>query len=64
MPTYLYFCQHHKEFEYSHSIHEKLEQCPLCIEEELLPPCKVIRLIAGGTSFILAGGGWASTGYS
>ncbi len=63
MPTYLYFCEKHGEFEIFHSIKEKLEFCPKC-EEEGLEPQKIERLIAGGTNFILTGGGWASTNYS
>jgi hypothetical protein len=64
MPTYLYVCPIHKEFEYEHSIKEKLEICPICEKEGRLTPQKVDRLIAGGTGFILGGGGWASEGYS
>lgn len=63
MPTYLYECPVHGEFEHQHSINDELEVCPLC-EKEASPPQKVKRLIAGGTNFILSGGGWASTGYS
>lgn len=61
MPTYLYQCPIHGEFEHQHSITEELEFCPKCQEES--HQTQVKRLIAGGTSFILSGGGWASTGY-
>lgn len=64
MPVYLYLCKNvHGEFEESHSIHEVLEFCPKC-QEEGLEPKKVVRLISGGTNFILSGGGWAREGYS
>ncbi|MGI0058158.1 MAG: FmdB family zinc ribbon protein [Nitrosotalea sp.] len=62
MPTYLYECPIHGEFEHMHSITEELEECPKCREENK-PSQKVKRLIAGGTGFILNGGGWASEGY-
>ena len=63
MPTYLYRCEIHEEFEESHSILEKLEYCPKCIEEGIDPPKKVIRLIASGSTFILSGSGWARDNY-
>lgn len=63
MPTYTYYCETHKEFETEHSINEVLDLCPKC-KEEGLEPKKIVRLISGGTSFILAGGGWAKEGYS
>lgn len=63
MPTYTYKCEVHGEFEEVHSIKEKLEECPKC-KEEGLPPQKVVRLISGGGSFILNGGGWARDNYS
>ncbi len=64
MPEYLYLCDaKHGEFYCVHSIKEKLEFCPKC-EEEKLPPQKITRLICGGGSFILSGGGWAREGYS
>jgi len=63
MPTYLYECPIHGEFESEHSIMEKLEHCPKCETEHLLPQ-KVKRLIAGGGSFILMGNGWAKDSYS
>ncbi len=70
MPTYTYICEKsdnhdsHGEFEEFHSINDKLEVCPICVKEGVNPPNKVTRLISGGTSFILSGGGWADTGYS
>lgn len=96
MPTYLYSCDAHGEFEAIQSIKDApLEKCPKCVEEKFFenecydcdtkfvqefdamscPNCmseqisgnedyaKPVRLIAG-SSFILAGGGWASEGYS
>ncbi len=63
MPTYVYHCEVHKDFEVNHSINEVLEECPKCKEENLKPQ-KVVRLIAGGTSFVLVGGGWAKDNYS
>lgn len=65
MPTYLYKCEIHGEFEESHSIKELLTECPLCKAESIEPPKKIVRLIASGGSFILksGGSGWASNGY-
>jgi putative FmdB family regulatory protein len=63
MPTYLYECSVHGEFEEMHSITEQLEECPKC-KSEGLDPKKPNRLISGGGGFILTGGGWGSTGYS
>lgn len=64
MPTYLYECPVHGEFEHQHSITEELEYCPSCqADPDHKEPQKVKRLIAGGGSFILTGGGWASEGY-
>ena len=73
MPTYLYECPVHGEFEHQHSIKEELEFCPHCLkikdgEEHIAgdgPKIhKVRRLIAGGGSFILGGSGWARDNYS
>lgn len=63
MPTYLYKCEEHGEFEEVHSINTQLEECPKCKAEGKTsdPPQ---RLIASGSTFILSGGGWASSGYS
>lgn len=44
MPTYLYLCQEHGEFEEEHSIKIKLEFCPKCAEEGK-PDVKIERLI-------------------
>lgn len=63
MPTYTYRCEVHGEFEQEHSIKEQLEDCPKC-KEEGLEPKKIVRLISGGSTFILSGGGWAKEGYS
>lgn len=62
MPTYIYQCEDHGEFEVTHSINECLEDCPKC-KEENKEPKKIKRLIAA-TSFILNGGGWAKDNYS
>lgn len=64
MPTYLYECPVHGEFEHMHSIKEELEHCPQCQAET--PPVlqKLKRLIASGTNFILNGSGWAKDNYS
>lgn len=66
MPTYLYKCDIHDEFEVEHSIKKILTVCPKCEEEGIDPPNKVVRLIANGTSFILVDGksGWARNNYS
>ena len=64
MPTYLYECPIHGEFEHQHSINEVLEFCPKCQEENRITPQKVKRLIAGGGGFILNGSGWAKDNYS
>lgn len=62
MPTYEYRCELHGEFEETHPITERLEECPKC-KEEGLEPKKVIRLISSGTGFILQGSGWAKDNY-
>lgn len=63
MPTYTYRCEVHGEFEVEHSMKEKLEDCPKCQSEGLVPK-KVVRLISGGTQFMLMGSGWARDNYS
>lgn len=66
MPTYTYCCEEkHGEFEVSHSIKEKLEECPHC-KEEGKDNVPVQRLIAGASAFHLKGGGvgWYKNGYS
>ena len=59
MPTYDYkclVCNH--DFEAHQSIKEESHtQCPKCKVE-----C-YNRLISGGTSFVLKGGGWAADNY-
>lgn len=62
MPTYLYKCSTHDEFECEHSIKEKNEECPKC-KEEGIKTSTVTRLIYGGTGFILNGSGWAKDNY-
>jgi putative FmdB family regulatory protein len=62
MPSYEYSCPLHGEKEYQHSIKDSLEECPICQEEKIDPPHKLKRLISL-SSFVLAGGGWASSGY-
>jgi putative FmdB family regulatory protein len=63
MPTYLYECPVHGQFEHQHSIKEELEVCPLCEAEASIDPQKVKKLIASGGSFILSGNGWAKDNY-
>jgi len=63
MPTYLYKCEKHGEFEFEHSIKDKLETCPKC-EEEGSDPLTVVRLICNSNGFILNGSGWARDNYS
>jgi putative FmdB family regulatory protein len=63
MPTYLYECPIHGEFEHQHSMTETLEICPKCQAENQPNPSKVKRLIASGTSFVLQGSGWAKDSY-
>ena len=48
MPTYLYECSKHGEFEEVHSIKITLEDCPKCQEEGLVPQ-KLKPLISGGS---------------
>jgi putative FmdB family regulatory protein len=48
MPTYLYECSVHGEFEEEHSIKITLEDCPKC-QAENLPPQKLKPLISGGS---------------
>jgi predicted nucleic acid-binding Zn ribbon protein len=68
MPTYVYRCEskhktNHGEFEIEHSIKDKLDFCPKCLEMGLKEE-PVTRLISGGTGFQLIGGGWAKDNYS
>lgn len=62
MPTYLYKCQEHGEFEYEHSIKDKMEECPHCKINGKLQ--KISRLICNENGFILQGSGWAKDNYS
>jgi putative FmdB family regulatory protein len=61
MPSYTYSCSVCGEFEKEHSIKEKLENCPTCLEQGNTNP--VVRLISSGGSFILQGSGWAKDNY-
>jgi putative FmdB family regulatory protein len=63
MATYLYSCEKHGEFEETHSMSVKLEECPHC-KKEGLDGQPVKRLISSGGSFVLKGGGWAKDNYS
>lgn len=59
---YEYECPTHHVFEVQQKISDDpLRFCPHCLEENKETPLK--RLISQG-SFILQGGGWASSGYS
>lgn len=51
MPTYLYFCQTHHEFEEYHSMSDaaKLTECPFCRKEKDIST-PVQRLISSGGS--------------
>ena len=62
MPTYTYECPVHQEFEATHSIKEKLEECPKCKEEGLTP--QTVKRLINVCSFILVGQGWAKDNYS
>jgi putative FmdB family regulatory protein len=62
MPTYLYSCTKHGEFEATHSITEQLTECPQCKEEGL--PAEVPQRLISLSSFVLVGGGWAKDSYS
>jgi len=48
MPTYLYECPDHGEFEEYHSMRDLIEDCPKC-KDEGKEPQKVKRLICGTT---------------
>lgn len=61
MPTYVYKCPIHNEFEFEHKISEKLEFCPKC-EEENKPQQEVKRLITM-SNFVLVGSDWAKDNY-
>lgn len=49
MPTYLYECPTHGEFEEYHSMSTVLEDCPKCKEEGVAEVQKVKKLINCGT---------------
>lgn len=53
MPIYDYKCEKDHEFETQHSINDKLEECPICAENN--ESTKVTRLISKGSSFVLNG---------
>lgn len=63
MPTYIYECEEHGEFEESHSITTQLEDCPFC-KKDGKDSKRIKRLISNGGGFILQGSGWAREGYS
>lgn len=48
MPTYLYLCEIHGEFEEEHSIKITLEDCSKCKADGLIPQ-KLKPLISGGS---------------
>ena len=57
--TYEYFCSecdHHWDAEQKIS-EDALTKCPKCEKET------AVRLISGGTGFVLKGGGWFKNGY-
>jgi len=58
--TYEYKCEYCDHmWEEQHGISdEPVKVCPKCKKESAK------RLISGGTSFVLKGGGWASSGYN
>ena len=60
MPTYIYLCEKHGEFEYNHSMESSLEECPQCKDNNEITPVK--RLIASA-NFILKGSCWAKDKY-
>lgn len=45
MPTYLYECPVHGEFEEEHSVKIKLEKCTKCKSDKLKPIQKIKRLL-------------------
>jgi putative FmdB family regulatory protein len=62
MAIYEYECSIHNTYEVQQSMKdEPLTSCPHCKAEGVETPTK--RLISA-TSFVLNGGGWASSGYS
>ena len=61
MAVYLYFCEDcQKEIELTHSIKDEdvVKVCPECQSDNF------VRLISGGASFVLKGGGWYRERYS
>lgn len=69
MPTYEYACEKCKKtFTIEKSIVDPpLTSCPLryinALDEEESCGGKVKRLISGGSTFVLKGGGWGKDGY-
>lgn len=53
MPTYLYECETHGEFEEYHSMSIVLEFCPKCQEEKVDPPKTIKKLINCGTKGVV-----------
>jgi putative FmdB family regulatory protein len=53
MPTYLYECKDHGEFEEYHSISHLIEECPKCQAEGKEVVQKVKRLICGTSKGIV-----------
>ena len=53
MPTYLYLCPNHGEFEEYHSISHLIEDCPKCQADNAGAVQKVKRLICGTTKGVV-----------
>jgi putative FmdB family regulatory protein len=62
MPTYLYECKEHGEFECEQSIKaDPLDKCPECEKEGKTSEAPKKLMVP--SSFILKGGSWAKQGY-
>lgn len=61
MPTYIYECPDHGEFEEMHKITEIITHCPKCDKEG--KETKVKRLICSSSPPILRGSCWAKDNY-